>query len=272
MTGRAGPGTTRAMKPSDVRALLERVRAGEASVDAAARALVELPFESLGFATVDHHRALRTGFPEVVYGAGKTVEQIAAIVGRIADRGQNALVTRVAPEDAARVVERLAPAHAARAEVSAVARMLVVGERPAPRGRGTVAVVSAGTSDAAPFEEAALTAEWLGNRVERIQDVGVAGLHRLLAVRDRLESAEVIVAVAGFEGALPSVLAGLVSRPVIAVPTSVGEGASFGGLAALLAMLNSCASGVTVVNIDNGFGAGYAAALINRSNESAETP
>ena len=252
------------MKPEDLRVLLESVRQGEVPVEQAADRLQTLPFQQLGFATVDHHRELRTGIPEVVYGAGKTVDQIAGIADAIVSRGQPALITRVDPETSRAVIERVAPETAAVAKIESVARMLFFGE-PAPlRGLGTIAVVSAGTSDQPVFEEAARTAEILGNEVIRIQDVGVAGLHRLLAHRDTLDRAYVVIVVAGMDGALPSVVAGLISRPVIAVPTSVGFGVAFGGLSAMMTMLNSCAAGVTVVNIDNGFGAGYAATLINR--------
>lgn len=253
------------MKPDDLRALLQQVSTGGLSIDDAARSLQQLPFEDLGFATVDHHRELRTGYPEVVYGAGKTEAQIIAIVDAITARGQRALVTRIDPDSSERVIAKLA--HKDQARVYDVPRLLYVGPEPDNRGRGRIAVVCAGTTDLPVSEEAAVTAEVLGNEVHRVCDVGVAGLHRLLPHRAKLDEAEVIIVVAGMEGALPSVISGLVSRPVIAVPTSVGSGASFGGLAALLAMLNSCASGVTVVNIDNGFGAGYAASVINRRRE-----
>jgi NCAIR mutase (PurE)-related protein len=251
------------VKPEDLRRLLEQVASNEASVEAAMRRLETLPFEDLGFARVDHHRALRTGAPEVVFGPGKSPEVVAAIVEAIAARGQTALVTRIEPAQAERAVGLLSDSARSRAKVESVPRMLLVGD-PAPnRGRGVISVVSAGTGDMPVAEEAARTAEVLGNEVARLRDVGVAGIHRLLGNRDALERSEVVVVVAGMEGALPSVVAGLISRPVIAVPTSIGYGASFGGLAALLAMLNSCAAGVTVVNIDNGFGAGFAASLIN---------
>ena len=253
------------MDPKQLRKLLEGVRGGETSVDQALTDLADLPYRDLGFAHVDHHRHLRTGFPEVVLGLGKTAEQIAAIVAELARNGGNVLATRV-DADKAQVVLAAVPA----ARYEAVARAIVVEQQPvADLGRGTVLVVCAGTSDLPVAEEAALTARLAGNRVERLWDVGVAGIHRLLDKRAQLESAEVIVVVAGMEGALPSVVKGLVSRPVVAVPTSIGYGASFGGIAALLGMLNSCASGVTVVNIDNGFGAGYAAALMNRKREAA---
>jgi NCAIR mutase (PurE)-related protein len=243
------------------------VASKEASVEAAMRRLETLPFEDLGFAQVDHHRALRTGAPEVVFGPGKSPEKIALIVEAIAARGQTALVTRIEAEEAQRAVALLSDAARVRAKVESVPRMLLVGEPAPPRGRGVVAVVSAGTGDLPVAEEAARTAEVFGNEVLRLWDVGVAGIHRLLRHRNALEASEVAVVVAGMEGALPSVVAGLISRPVIAVPTSVGYGASFGGIAALLAMLNSCAAGVSVVNIDNGFGAGFAASLINAPRE-----
>ncbi len=248
------------MDPKQIRALLQRVQTGTATVDDAVRELADLPYKDLGFARVDHHRHLRTGFPEVVLGLGKTAEQIGHIMRELQRTGANVLATRVADADVDAVL-RLVP----NAQHEKVARAVVVEQQPvADVGRGTILVVSAGTSDLPVAEEAALTARLGGNRVERLVDVGVAGIHRLLGNRDKLEAASVIVVVAGMEGALPSVVAGLTSRPVIAVPTSIGYGASFGGIAALLGMLNSCAAGVTVVNIDNGFGAGYAASLINR--------
>lgn len=248
------------MDPKRLKALLEQVQAGRTSVDAALDELADLPFRDLGFANVDHHRHLRTGFPEVVLGASKTAEQVSAIVSELASKGANVLATRV-DEAKAEVVLRAVPA----ARYEAAARAVVVEQQPIEEvGRGTVLVVCAGTSDLPIAEEAALTARLGGSRVETLWDVGVAGLHRLLGRRALLEAAEVLVVVAGMEGALPSVVKGLVSKPVIAVPTSVGYGASFGGIAALLGMLNSCAAGVVVVNIDNGFGAGYAAALMNR--------
>jgi NCAIR mutase (PurE)-related protein len=239
---------------------LEAVRAGERSIDQALGELADLPYRDLGFAHVDHHRHLRTGFPEVVLGMGKSAEQIVAILNELKRGGANLLCTRVDEEKAARVLRDVEGAR-----FEAAAKSIVVEQQPiAQTGRGTILVVSAGTSDLAVAEEAVLTARLFGNQVERVHDVGVAGLHRLLPKRQQLEAAEVIIVVAGMEGALPSVVKGMVSRPVIAVPTSVGYGASFNGLAALLAMLNSCASGVVVVNIDNGFGAGYAASLFNR--------
>ena len=248
------------MEARALRELLEKVQRGEASVDEATAALARLPFADLGYARIDHHRSLRQGFPEVVLGEAKTAQQIAGIMTEIARGGGDVLATRIDATKAAQVVA-LCPAAVARPEARAVVIQQTAWR---DRGRGVIAIVCAGTSDLPVVEEAALTAHLLGNRVERISDVGVAGIHRLLAVRDRLTAASVVIVVAGMEGALASAVAGMVARPVIAVPTSVGYGASFGGLAALLAMLSSCAAGVTVVNIDNGFGAGYAAAVINR--------
>ncbi|HEY2728412.1 MAG TPA: nickel pincer cofactor biosynthesis protein LarB [Polyangia bacterium] len=248
------------MDPDRLRDLLESVAARRVQVDEAVRELRELPFRALGFAHADTHRHLRTGFPEVVLGEGKTPEQIAAILVELARGGSTVLATRVSTE-AAELVRAAVP------EVRhfPVPRALVLGLTPAPdQGRGTIAVVSAGTADVPVAEEAALTAELAGNHVERLFDVGVAGLHRLVAHRSLIERAEITIVVAGMEGALPSVVAGLFARPVIAVPTSVGYGASLGGIAALLAMLTSCAAGVSVVNIDNGFGAGQLAAMLNR--------
>jgi hypothetical protein len=216
------------------------------------------PFEDLGFARVDHHRSMRQGFPEVVLGLGKTPAQIAAIAAEIVGRGSTLLVTRVT-EAAYEAVRVRVPD----AVYYADAGLITLRQQDIGPGRGTIIVAAAGTSDLPVAEEAALTAELMGNEVSRLYDVGVAGLHRLLGERERLNAARVIIVVAGMEGALPSVVAGLVSAPVIAVPTSIGYGASFGGIAALLGMLNSCASGVSVVNIDNGFGAAAIASLIN---------
>jgi len=252
------------MDPERLRALLEAVQSRSASVDEAMRELRELPFRDLDFARVDTHRHLRTGFPEVVLGEGKTPEQIAAILAELGKGGATVFATRVGPAAAAHVVAAVPGGR-----YLPTPRAVVLGPTPAPdRGRGTIAVVSAGTADVPVAEEAALTAELAGNRVERIFDVGVAGLHRLLAHRKAIEAAEIVIVVAGMEGALPSVIGGLCARPVIAVPTSVGYGASLGGVAALLSMLNSCAAGVAVVNIDNGFGAGQMAAMLNRNRPS----
>jgi len=239
--------------------LLEAVRSGSLGVDEALERLRHLPFEDLGFAKVDHHRALRHGMPEVIFALGKTAEEVAGIAARLLERSPNLLITRAGESVAARVRE-LSPA----AEYFPRSGALRVWRDRAVHGRGKIAVVSAGTSDLPAAEEAVVTAEVMGNQVESIYDVGVAGIHRLMSNRERLLAARVVVVCAGMEGALPSVIGGMVSCPVIAVPTSVGYGASFQGLAALLAMLNSCASNVTVVNIDNGFGAGYVASLINR--------
>jgi hypothetical protein len=242
--------------------LLERVASGEVETTDALERLVEAfrarPFEDLGFARVDHHRAIRQGFPEVILGLGKTPDQIAAIAHEIVGRGSTLLVTRSSRE-AYDAVLKLVP----NAVYHPAAGLITLRQQDVAQGKGTIVVASAGTSDQPVAEEAALTAELMGNTVERIYDVGVAGLHRLLRERERLAAARVIVVVAGMEGALPSVVSGLVGVPVIAVPTSIGYGASFGGIAALLGMLNSCASGVAVVNIDNGFGAANIASLIN---------
>jgi len=238
--------------------LLEKFRAGKISRDKLLRAFQSAPIADLGFAQVDTHRALRKGFPEVIFGAGKTPEQVVRIAAKILECEQRILVTRIHGEQARALRRKFN-----RAVHHEAARCVTIEKSPLPRRPGAIAVLCAGTSDLPVAEEAAVTADIMGNRVERIYDVGVAGLHRLLRRLELIQSANVLVVVAGMEGALPSVVAGLVSRPVIAVPTSVGYGASFGGLAALLGMLNSCGSGVTVVNIDNGFGAGYAAAQIN---------
>ena len=248
------------MSPERIRELLEAVAKGEASTDEAMARLRDLPYADLGYANVDHHRSLRQGFPEAVYAEHKTAEQIAAIAEEIARAGSPLLVTRLDPEKLGPLARRL-PA-GIYDPLSRTLRLRPGGAR-APEVRGHVAVVCAGTSDLPVAEEAALTLEVAGHPVERIRDVGVAGIHRLLARREALAAASVIVAVAGMEGTLPTAVAGLVSAPVVAVPTSVGYGASLGGVAALLAMLTSCAPNVAVVNIDNGFGAGVFAATIN---------
>jgi pyridinium-3,5-biscarboxylic acid mononucleotide synthase len=252
------------MDTDRLKRLLEEVKSGEMAVDQALDSLRSLPYDDIGCAKLDLHRGIRTGFPEVVFCQGKSCEQAVEIVRRLAEHHAKVLATRVAPD----VAEKIAGAVAGCA-YHAAARILVVeraGERPEqPAGDAKyVMVLCAGTADIPVAEEAAVTAESMGSRVERSYDVGVAGLHRLLDQRERIMQANVLVVVAGMEGALPSVVGGLVSCPVIAVPTSVGYGASFGGLSALLAMLNSCASGVAVMNIDNGFGAGYFAHLVNR--------
>ncbi|MBX3746846.1 MAG: nickel pincer cofactor biosynthesis protein LarB [Verrucomicrobiae bacterium] len=246
------------MTSDQARALLVAVKAGHTSVDEALRAFAAPPVETLPFASVDTHRTLRQGFPEVIFGAGKTAPQMVAIARKILRADGQLLATRVTPAQATQL-RRAFP----KAVHHPVARCVTVEQPPLPRRPGHIAVVAAGTSDLPVAEEAAVTAEVMGNRVERIYDVGVAGIHRLFARLEAIQSAQVIITVAGMEGALPSVLGGLVRRPLIAVPTSVGYGAQFGGLAALLTALNSCASGLTVVNIDNGFGAACAASRIN---------
>ena len=249
------------MTVAELQTLLDRVRDGRVDTAKAAErlsaALREQPFEDLGFAKVDHHRAIRQGFPEVILGLGKSAEQIALIAKEILERGHPLLVTR-ADQPAWNAVRAFVP----EAQYHELARCITV-KRDMPHGKGTIALCSAGTSDMPVAEEAAVTAELLGNTVERMYDVGVAGIHRLLSQREKLSAARVVIVVAGMEGALPSVVAGMVGVPVIAVPTSVGYGASFGGVAALLGMLNSCANGVSVVNIDNGYGAGCIASMIN---------
>jgi hypothetical protein len=254
------------MEREALKRLLGRVKVGKVTVAQAMEQLRHGPVSELGFATLDLHRALRRGFPEVVYGAGKTVEQIGTIVGRLHDAGQTALVTRVGPE-----IHEALRHDFPRLEHHAAARALVLPLGRRRRGRSGIVVMSAGTSDLPVAEEAALTATVMGNEVRRVYDVGVAGLHRLMAHRDTMLAARVIVVIAGMEGALPSVVAGLVDCPVIGVPTSTGYGTGAGGWAALMAMLNSCASGVAVVNIDNGFGAGCLASLINRAHSPRAT-
>jgi hypothetical protein len=249
------------VRPVELRGLLRQVRRGALSPERAARAIAGAPLESLAAATVDHQRALRAGFPEVVFGQGKSPADLLAILARLVPRNAVVLATRV-EEAGQRAVAGAFPG----AEVHERARMVIVRNRragPEPRKQGRVLVVCAGTADLPVAEEALLTARAMGSRAELVADVGVAGLHRLLAHREALRGARVVVVVAGLEGALPSVVGGLTDRPVIGVPTSVGYGAHFEGLAPLLAMLNSCAAGVTVVNVNNGFGAGYAAHLIN---------
>jgi NCAIR mutase (PurE)-related protein len=250
------------MTASELVSLFEAVRAGAVSPDEARQRVLQFvrqaPFEDLGFARVDHHRQVRQGHPEVVFGQGKTADQVATISARIVDRGHSLLVTRTNSE-AFEAVRAALP----RAVFHDTARAITLRQGDSPPGRGTILVAAAGTSDLPVAEEAAVTAEVMGNTVDRLYDVGVAGIHRLLSETSRLQSARVVIAVAGMEGAMPSVIGGLVAAPVIAVPTSVGYGASFGGLTALLGMLNSCAPGVAVVNIDNGFGAAAMASAIN---------
>jgi NCAIR mutase (PurE)-related protein len=247
------------MDQEQLRSLFEQVRAGAVDIDAAMSRMRHMPFEDLGFAKVDHHRALRHGMPEVIFAKGKTPEQVVAIAESLLDNAHNVLITRADRECAEMVTGRLACA-----EYFPLSGVIRFWRDRTIHGKGKIGVVCAGTSDMPVSEEAQLTAEAMGNQVDTIHDIGVAGIHRLMHNRERLTEARVIVVCAGMEGALPSVIGGMVSCPVIAVPTSVGYGASFHGLAALLGMLNSCASNVTVVNIDNGFGAGYVASLINR--------
>lgn len=239
--------------------LMEQVASGKTTPEAAVERLKDLPFEDLGFANIDHHRNLRTGYPEAVFCQGKKPEQIAAIMKGLAEKSKNVIGTRAVKEDY-EAVKQVLP----KAEFHEDARVIVVMEETAPRREGTIAIVTAGTADIPVAEEAAVTARVLGNKVDRIYDVGVAGIHRLFAKLDRIQSASVVIVVAGMEGALASVVGGLVERPVIAVPTSIGYGANLGGISALLSMLNSCANGVGIVNIDNGFGAAYLASNINR--------
>jgi hypothetical protein len=235
-------------------------------VEEALQRLKTLPFEDIGFATIDHHRSLRQGFPEVIWGEGKTAQQISGIIKKMEDRGHNILATRVDKKKAAFIKKSVA-----RVRYYPHSRVLIcLKHKVKVTGRGTILVISAGTSDLAVAEEALLTASIMGNKVDHLYDVGVAGIHRLVNQKEKLLRANVLIVVAGMEGALPSVVAGLVSKPVIAVPTSTGYGTSFGGVTALLGMLNSCASGVAVVNIDNGFGAGYIASLINQKEKEAK--
>ena len=247
------------MQPEAIRKLFEQVRQGKLTPDAAVARLRHLPFEDLDFAKVDHHRTLRAGFPEVVLAEGKTPRQVTSIFARLARHQASVLATRASKEQFA-AVRRVVP----KAQYRELARAIVLQRDRTLYGKGKIVVVSAGTGDIPVAEEAVVTAETMGNEVEHLYDVGVAGIHRLLAHRKLLFDARVIIVCAGMEGALPSVVGGIVRVPVIAVPTSIGYGAAFGGLAALLGMMNSCASNVSVVNIDNGFGAGYVASLINR--------
>lgn len=241
--------------------ILKSVADGQLAVADAIEKLQRMCFEDIGFAHVDHHRSLRKGFPEVIFGQGKTADQVIGIMDKMTDQENVLLVTRIEPDKADGVVTRFPGA-----VYHPDARMIVwMHKKPQIIGRGTILVISAGTSDIPVAKEASLTAEAMGNRVQTIFDVGVSGLHRLLGHQEALEKASVLIVVAGMEGALPSVVAGMISRPVIAVPTSIGYGVSLGGLTALFAMLNSCSSNVAVVNIDNGFGAGYMAAMINRA-------
>jgi hypothetical protein len=247
------------MNADSIRRLFAQVKKGTLTPDEAVERLRHLPFEDLGFAKVDHHRALRTGMPEVIFCQGKTANQVSEIFLRLAGHGGNVLATRAGEEQFIAVAEKIK-----KAEYRPAARTIVLRQDPKKYGRGKIVVISAGTSDIPVAEEAVVTAEIMGNDVQHVYDIGVAGIHRLLANQKVLTDARVVIVCAGMEGALPSVVGGLIGVPVIAVPTSIGYGAAFQGLAALLGMLNSCASNVTVVNIDNGFGAGYVASLINR--------
>ncbi|HZR57780.1 MAG TPA: nickel pincer cofactor biosynthesis protein LarB [Terriglobales bacterium] len=247
------------MNAESIRKLFQEVRKGAVSPDDAVERLRHMPFEDLGFAKVDHHRSLRVGMPEVIFGQGKTPAHMAKIFEKLSEHGGNVLATRASEEQFRAVKKRVRGA-----EYRELARTIVMKKDEKTYGKGTVAVISAGTSDIPVAEEAVVTAEIMGNNVQHLYDVGVAGIHRLLANRAAFSNARVVIVCAGMEGALPSVVGGLVGVPVIAVPTSVGYGAAFKGVAALLGMLNSCASNVSVVNIDNGFGAGYVASLINR--------
>lgn len=248
------------MEEDHIKRLLRGVRSGKIKIAEALEELKELPFQDLGFATLDTHRALRLGFPEVILGQGKNSQQIIGIIKKMEEGGNNVLVTRVDDEKAA-AVEKLVPG----IKHDPISRTLILKKHPIRmRGKGSIMVVSAGTSDIPVAEEACITAQLMGNKVEKLYDVGVAGIHRVLDKRDRLRAATVLIVVAGMEGALSSVIGGLVAKPIIAVPTSSGYGASLGGISALLGMLNSCVPSVAAVNIDNGFGAGYIASLINR--------
>ncbi len=250
------------MNKKKLEELLTDLRDNNLTVEQVMESLRSLPFEDIGIANIDHHRELRKGAPEVIFGQGKRVEDIISIMKRMYEKDENILVTRLSDDKGERILKEFPES-----VYHEISKALTLNKREIKiTGRGTILVICAGTSDIPVAEEAAVTAEFMGNRVERINDIGVAGLHRIIARKESLFRAEVLIVVAGMEGALPSVIAGLVDKPVIAVPTSVGYGASFGGIAALLGMLNSCASGVTVVNIDNGFGAGYAASMINRKH------
>ena len=251
------------MNRDNIKDLLVQISKGEVTVEEGLLRLKDLPYEDIGVAHIDHHRSLRRGLTEVIFGEGKDVSEILSIMNRISRQDENIIVTRLDREKADEILQKYPEAG-----YHERSRVLTLTKHPVKnRGRGTILVISAGTSDIPVAEEAALTARFMGNEVDTIYDLGVSGLHRLLGHREQISQASVLIVVAGMEGALPSVVGGLVAKPVIAVPTSVGYGASFQGITALLGMLNSCASGVTVVNIDNGFGAGYAASLINRKDE-----
>ncbi len=250
------------MTPEQLKRLLEEIQQGKTSVEAGIETLRKLPFEDIGIAQIDHHRSLRQGVPEVVFGQSKTIEQLESILAAMARNGSNILATRLDSDKGTALQNRFPEG-----EFDAVSGTFCLRQQPIKENSGKILVVCAGTSDLRVAKEAAITARMLGNPVEELVDVGVAGIHRLLARGEKLQQAAVIIVVAGMEGALPSVIGGLVAAPVIAVPTSVGYGAAFGGIAALLGMLNSCASGVTVVNIDNGFGAAFAAHRINQTGD-----
>lgn len=248
------------MNEDSIRELLEKLGRGDLSVESALEKLRHLPFEDIGIACIDHHRGLRRGLSEVIFGEGKETDDIISIMDRMVEQDENIMITRISADKAGKILERF-PASTYHRR----ARLITLEKNPIKSlGRGEILVICAGTSDIPVAEEAAITARFMGNDIETIYDVGVSGLHRLMSHQESLANASVIIVVAGMEGALPSVVGGLVDVPVIAVPTSIGYGASFGGISALLGMLNSCATGVTVVNIDNGFGAGYAASVINR--------
>jgi hypothetical protein len=250
------------MELGQLKRLLEGVKKGDVGIDEALESLKTLPFEDIGHATIDHHRHLRLGFPEVIFGEGKSDGDIIAIVQRMIEKGENILITRVEKKKALKIKKAFPKAK----YYPKPRAITIINQQIKKEGKGAILVVSAGTSDIPIADEAVLVAEMMGNRVDRLYDVGVAGIHRLVSQRERLLQASVLVVVAGMEGALPSVVGGLVSKPIIAVPTSIGYGANFGGVTALLGMLNSCAPGIAVVNIDNGFGAGYIAGLINKVN------
>lgn len=250
------------MNDNDMKLILEKVRKGDIDVDEALKSFRNLPFEDIGYAKIDHHRAIRNGFPEVIYGEGKAVEHIIGIIETMIERGSNVLATRISKE----VYEKVK--HVSdKIKYYEQARIITIEQNELKKSKGKILVMTAGTADISVAEEAALTAEMFGNTVERLYDVGVAGIHRLLANMGKMNEASVIITVAGMEGALASVVGGLVDKPVVAVPTSIGYGANFKGVSALLTMLNSCASGIGVVNIDNGFGGAYLASTINRQIE-----
>ncbi len=255
------------MHEDKIRQLLHKIKNDDLSVETALDQFKNLPFEDLGFAMVDHHRQIRTGYPETIFSEGKTIEQIKKIAANMLDKNVNVMATRADKE----VYEALKSLND-KAVYHELARIVIIRNREVQKTTSKILVITAGTSDIPVAEEAAITAEMMGNTVARLFDVGVAGIHRLLSNKGKIDDASVLVVVAGMDGALPSVVAGLSDKPVIAVPTSVGYGASFGGLAALLTMLNSCANGVTVVNIDNGFGAGFSASVINQIAEKAIKP